>query len=182
MGVNPRRDLFCDYKTSKFRRLVWISSELRADRPVVDSVADVLLDVKAGPAPARGSPAAGRGRLVGRGHRGHDDGVAIGSTRVTIGTRVTMAIMTIATSVTIAQHPVSLAATTIGHNARPVLETKVLFQLDPATRGTRVQVFLKQFQFKCDISPFYSYFNKMFREYFNKHALTVWTIFGLTLP
>ena len=110
---------------------------------------------------------------MGRGHRGHDDGVAIGSTRVTIGTRVTMAIMTIATSVTVAQHPVSLAATTIGHNARPVLETKVLFQLDPATRGTRVQVFLKQFQFKCDISPFYSYFNKMFREYFNKHALTV---------
>ena len=136
--------------------------------------------MEAGPAPARHSPAAGRGRLVGRGHRGHDDGVAIGSTGVTIGTtgvtigtRVTMAIMTIATSVTVAQHPVSLAATTIGHNARPVLETKVLFQLDPATRGTRVQVFLKQFQFKCDISPFYSYFNKMFREYFNKHALTV---------
>ena len=112
---------------------------------------------------------------MGRGHRGHDDGVTIGTAGVTIGTtRVTMmAIMTIATSVTIAQHPVSLAATTIGHNARPVLETKVLFQLDPATRGTRVQVFLKQFQFKCDISPFYSYFNKMFREYFNKHALTV---------
>ena len=136
--------------------------------------------MEAGPAPARGSPAAGRGRLVGRGHRGHDDGVAIGTTRVTIGTtgvtigtRVTMAIMTIGTSVTVAQHPVSLAATTIGHNARPVLETKVLFQLDPATRGTRVQVFLKQFQFKCDISPFYSYFNKMFREYFNKHALTL---------
>ena len=136
--------------------------------------------MEAGPAPADRSPAAGRGRLVGRGHRGHDDGVAIGTTGVTIGTtgvtigtRVTMAIMTIATSVTIAKHPVSLAATTIGHNARPVLETKVLFQLDPATRGTRVQVFLKQFQFKCDISPFYSYFNKMFREYFNKHALTV---------
>ena len=136
--------------------------------------------MEAGPAPARRSPAAGRGRLVGRGHRGHDDGVAIGTaggtigtTGVAIGTRVTMAIMTIATSVTVAQHPVSLAATTIGHNARPVLETKVLFQLDPATRGTRVQVFLKQFQFKCDISPFYSYFNKMFREYFNKHALTV---------
>ena len=142
--------------------------------------------MEAGPAPADRSPAAGRGRLVGRGHRGHDDGVAIGTAgvtigttgvtigaRVTIGTRVTMAIMTIGTSVTVAQHPVSLAATTIGHNARPVLETKVLFQLDPATRGTRVQVFLKQFQFKCDISPFYSYFNKMFREYFNKHALTV---------
>ena len=136
--------------------------------------------MEAGPALAGRSPAAGRGRLVGRSHGGHDDGVAIGSTRVTIGTtgvtigtRVTMAIMTIATSVTIAQHPVSLAATTIGHNARPVLETKVLFQLDPATRGTRVQVFLKQFQFKCDISPFYSYFNKMFREYFNKHALTL---------
>ena len=136
--------------------------------------------MEAGPAPTGRSPAAGRGRLVGRGHRGHDDGVAIGTAGVTIGTigvtigtRVTMAIMTIATSVTVAQHPVSLAATTIGHNARPVLETKVLFQLDPATRGTRVQVFLKQFQFKCDISPFYSYFNKMFREYFNKHALTV---------
>ena len=111
---------------------------------------------------------------MGRGHRGHDDGVAVGTTGVAIGTRVTMmAIMTIATSVTVAQHPISLAATTIGHNARPVLETKVLFQLDPATRGTRVQVFLKQFQFKCDISPFYSYFNKMFREYFNKHALTL---------
>ena len=129
----------------------------RADPPVVDSVADVLLDVETGPAPARPSPAAGRGRLVGRGHRGHDDGVAIGSTGVTIGTwvaigttRVTMAIMTIA-SVTIAQHPVGLAATTIGHNPRPVLETKVLFQLDPATRGTRVQVFLKQFQFKWEI-------------------------------
>ena len=161
----------------------------RADPPVVDSVADVLLDVEAGPAPARPSPAAGRGRLVGRGHRGHDDGVAIGSNGLTIGTWVAigttggaMAIMTIATSVTIAQHPVGLAATTIGHNPRPVLETKVLFQLDPATRGTRVQVFLKQFQFKWEISPFYSYFNEMFREYFNKRALTECTIFGLTLP
>ena len=126
---------------------------------------------------------------MGRGHRGHDDGVAIGSTGVTIGTRVaigttrgTMTITTIATRVTIAQHPVGLAATTIGHNPRPVLKTKVLFQLDPATRGTRVQVFLKQFQFKCQISPFYSYFNEMFREYFNKRALTECTIFGLTLP